>query len=196
MHLLLLLAALSSAEEPEAPSRGHIVVDARVPAEVLFDGQMVGQLYFPSTLRVEVPAGEHTLRIYTNGVHEDLAIDVPSDDELQVLVGRTGTTVEGQELSLPSEQEEVTEVAVQFRVHGTEPVRMVLGKRRFDLATDEQVDVTLKPGSHKLSLRNEDGTVIWASGMLRLTGPEDVVVQITEGRMPEVGGGGEFSSGR
>jgi hypothetical protein len=73
--------------------------------------------------------------------------------------------------------------AAQLRIdakpHAVEPGR--------DLTLD------LPPGAHPMSVRSSDGTVVWATGSLEVAPGEPLVVQIGEGRMPEVSGAGAFN---
>jgi hypothetical protein len=54
----------------------------------------------------------------------------------------------------------------------------------------------LPVGEHPMSLRSSDGTSVFARGVLTVSGGKDLVVQVTEGLMPETSGEGiSFSSG-
>jgi hypothetical protein len=195
--LTFLLAATLFAEEPLTESAedaiGELVIDARLATEILVDGETIGQLFRPSVLTFEVSAGKHELRIYTNGSPDDISIVVPAAGTTRVLVGRSGLSVDKQ---VSEDPEAGLPVPVQLRVAGSQGVRLSLDNKRYQVEPGEQIDIELMSGRHQLSVRNDEGTVIWAKGTLTIEGPDAVLVQFSEGRMPEVSGRGRFASGR
>jgi hypothetical protein len=132
--------------------------------------------------------------VYTNGTPADVEVDIPADGHLLVLVGRTGIVVQTTDVD-ESPPEDISSVAVQLRVSGTEPVRMYIDLDRYTINAGAQLDLDLAPGKHKVSVRNGDGTVVWAHGFLTIEGADTIVIQIGEGRLPEVSGEGRFTSG-
>ena len=195
MHYLILFALSAFAAEPPIAPEGELRIDANQAAEILVDGTVIGQLHQASELRVMLEAGKHDLRVYTNGTPEDMEVLVPANSHLLVMVGRSGTVVQSIDTENTPVDAEVTSVAVQLRVSGSEPVRFYIERKRYSLSAGEQLDLTLAHGKHKVSARNEDGTLVWAHGLLTVAGSETIIIQLTEGRMPEVSGQGRFTSG-
>ncbi len=188
--MLAFLTTLALAGAPE-PEPGLLAIDARLPAEVLVDGRPIAEIYVASRVEIEVPAGPHALKIYTNGTPEQLDVVVPSGEALRVVVGRTGLSVSAER----PEPAGTAPVAVQFRMTDPTGARVYLDERRLRLPSGGQLDLDLDPGDHRLALRSEDGTVVWASGTLFVEGPDPLVIQVSEGRMPEIVGQGAFASG-
>ena len=67
-----------------------------------------------------------------------------------------------------------------------------IGKQRLNIDAGQSTSLTLSPGDHVISLRNHDGTVIWAQRTLHVGAQEGLVVQLSDGRMPELFGAGRF----
>lgn len=176
---------------PEAPAVGALVVDARVPAEVMVNGAKLAALYAPSETRFQVEAGHHRLSIWTNGKPTDLEIDVAEGLEARVLVGRTGVTTSSGPVAGPDPADAVP---VEFRVVGTPAAQVRVGDGREIVQAGRAFTLPLTPGPHPFSVRSADGTAIWATGTLEVTGAP-VVVQIAEGRVPEVSGSASFHAG-
>lgn len=184
------------AERSPAQQRGVLVFDSRVPTEILVDGTTVAKLFREGKLQVDVPAGVRSLRVYTNGTPQDLEVVVPASGTLDVLVGRTGLSVDPSATRSVPNEVPAGDVAVQVRMTGPIGARLYLDDKRFEVGAGSQVDLALPTGDHPLSVRNENGTVVWASGTLKVEGPDAVVVQLSEGRLPEVSGRGTFASRR
>ncbi len=186
--LCFLFSAFAS--EPTLPP-GTLSVDSKLPAEVLVDGIKLVQLWHPGTVSFEVEAGPHALRIYTNGNPADHALEIVSGSISRVLVGRTGTTLEDPKRRVSDAD---GTVPVELRVVGT-GARVFLGEQRLSLSNGERTAIELSPGDHALSVRSQDGTAIWARGTLEVGVGEPLIVQITEGRLPELSGAGSFRTG-
>ena len=190
--MLTCLALIAHAADPAppepSPDPGTLHIDAKLPAEVLVDGAKIAQLWHPGALTVAVSAGPHTLRIYTHGDPEDFPVQIEPDAQTRVVVGRTGITLDSL-AAAPADP--ATPVAVELRsVGGSAQVR--LADRRIELDNGERVSVQLAPGDHRMSVRSRDGTVIWATGVLEVGVGEGLVVQVAEGRLPELSGAGRF----
>jgi hypothetical protein len=184
------------AEEPATPppAPAALVVDAKVPAEVLLAGVKLGELYFPATVQFSISPGTYPLRVYVGGTPTDLEVELTSGAQTSVVVGRSGVSIAGTTAAPPVSTEPAS---VEFRMVGRGAVRLsvedgdgapAVGR----LATGETLALELLPGPHALSLRSGDGTVIWATGALHVAGSGPVVVLVSEGRLPEVSGGGAF----
>lgn len=191
--LTFLVVAAALAAEPQ-PEPGTLDIDSRLPAEILLDGRPIAELYQASRIQVDVPAGEHTLKVYTNGNPEEIDIEVAADDSLMVLIGRTGLSIDAKVAEGLREVPDAP-VAVQVRMSDSIGAKIYVDRDRYMVGPNAQLDLQLPAGSHKVSVRSDDGTVVWATGTLSVDGPDAVVVQLSEGRMPEVSGQGSFSSG-
>jgi hypothetical protein len=182
--------AAAYAAEPEAapPAPAPLVIDAKVPVELLLQGNTLGELYVPGTVTFLVPPGSGVLRVYVGGSATDVPLQFVSGQETRVIVGRTGISTEAGPQTVASTDPQ----RVEFRLTGGTPASV-----RVD-ATSHRIDATrgwvveLPPGAHALSLRSSDGTAIWATGQLTLNGGAPLVVLVTEGRLPEVSGPGAF----
>lgn len=187
-------AQTPSVEAPEGPpsrEQASLVVDAHVPTEVLVDGHKIAQLWYPGELRFEVVPGLRKVRLYVGGEPTDLPVTFKAGEAVTLLVGRTGISVEDPapvELATP---DPVTSVAVEFRAVG-EGAQLRISGQRVLIEPGATVSVPLAPGEHHVSLRNRRGTVIWATGVLEVTSREGLVVQLSDGRLPELFGPGRF----
>ena len=182
-----------AAPEVQAKAPGTIVFEShRALVELLVDGSKYAQLWHPGEARFEVPAGPHELRVYSSGEPTDLPTVIAPGATLRVLVGRTGVSLET-ELAA-ADDEPAGPVPVEFRsVGGSAQLR--LGRDRVLLGAGERVMVDLVPGDHAFSVRSRDGTVIWANGMLEVGRAPGLVVQVSDGRLPELVGPGQFHTG-
>ena len=188
--ILILLSLFAFAETPA--DEGTLVLDARVPSEILIDGHVIAEVMVPGILSVELTAGEHDLRVYNNGNPIDFPIVVSNQTPTRVLIGRTGISTDGRKVSRTDEAD--LNIALQIRVTGYQSVQLRLDQERYEIAPGDILPLTVPAGNHRVSIRSGDGTAIWASGTLNLIGPDEVVLQLTEGRLPEVSGQGKFSS--
>jgi len=189
MVLSLLLAVVSFAVEP-APS--EVLVDAKVPTEVLVDGVKLAQLYVPGRAAFTLPAGSHQLRIYTNGNHSDFPLQLLADATTHVVVGRAGVSIDAPQVAAAADGDPALPVPVEFRaLVGPAQIRLD-GGSRLQLTAGGRLQVELSQGDHPLSVRNAAGTVIWADGVLAVGRGDRVVVHVTEGRLPEISGVATF----
>jgi hypothetical protein len=160
---------------------GDVVVDAEVPVEILVDGAPRAQTYGPAQVVLPVEAGERTLRVYVAGKPREIRLEVPQDGTTRVAVGRTGLSAERVASEDPAD-----EAPVELRLVGDESLRVFLGEDRLSLAPGQQHRVDLARGEHPLQLRSADGLIVFATGTLDVRGTGPVVVQLSEGRAPEV----------
>lgn len=177
--------------EVPGPEGADLVVDAKVPVEILVEGMKLGQLFFPGEVRYRIVAGHHLVRLYTNGQPTDLAIDLVAGQRARVLVGRTGITVSNEAVAAPPPGP----ARVELRFVGAGQAQVRLGSTPHALQPGHDLTLELPSGAYPLSVRSGDGTVIWASGQLDVSAGDAVVVQVGEGRMPEVSGPGAFHAG-
>lgn len=190
-----LLACLAFADPPppaEVPALppGMILVEAHVPAEVRIDRRPVAQVYLPSTIEFAAPQGDHELSVLIGGATTQLAISVPpAPDRAMVLIGRTGTTVR---TAAKPAAVEVALVPVEVRGAGPGTVQFRIDSERYQLENGATHALSLPTGEHPISVRSPDGTAIWAVGKLKLSSGDVVIVQVSEGRLPEVSGAGVF----
>ncbi len=189
--LYLLLGSLAFPADTPAPSDlgGRLVVQTKLPAEVLVDGAKLAQIWAPATVMFDIEAGPHELRVYTQGEPTNLPIVLKAGKELSVVVGRTGITLE--ESAVASAPADAATVPVEFRCVGA-PLQIRLDRERLQLAEGDKVSVDLAPGRHEMSVRNAAGTVMWATGTLEVQPRRGLVVQVSDGRMPELFGPGRF----
>ncbi len=182
------------AEAPEVPTEesGRLVVEARIPFELAVDGRKLAQLFTSGRVVFDIKPGKRDIRIYTNGSPEDMVIEFMPNAETVMIVGRTGITT-GQPRHETSDLDIDTVTQVNFRAAGTLGSQIRIDGERFTVHPDAETPMEIASGTHEISVRSVDGTAIWASGVLTLTGG-DVVVQIAEGRLPEVTGGGHFTA--
>ncbi len=166
---------------------GTLVVDAKVPTEFTVDGHRVAELTWPGEVRVQVTSGERKIRAWVGGYVRDLTVTIPPDGVAVVVVGRTGLSA-GDVAPIG----DAGPVAVDIRVVGSEPVTLRLDDQKMTVDAGETRTVTLTPGRHSLSVRNASGTVVWATGEIQVDGTSPIVLQLTEGRAPEVSGTGAF----
>lgn len=189
MTLTVLLIALAS-----LPAQGaEIILHSRVPVEVAVDDERIATLLAPADLHLSVEAGLHELLLWVNGSPHSVEVDVPARGAATVVVGRTGVTT-GVIEAEPVDPE--LPATVQLRGTGGESVEVRLGAERHIVDPAGTVELQLPAGTHPLSLRNTLGTVIWATGELVLPPDGEIVVQVADGRAPEVmGAGSVFRSG-
>jgi hypothetical protein len=166
---------------------GEVVIDAHVPTDVFYGDAAIARLFVPSVLTVPLPSGRQSLRVWIGGDPHDIFVDVPEVGSTTVLVGKTGVTSNA--AALP----DGVIGPVEFRVTGKSPVLLVLDDIRYRLGPTDVLKLDLADGQHRLTVRDETGTVIWARGSFEVNDPRGVVVQVAEGNVPEVGGtGGAF----
>jgi len=178
-----------TANEPLA-DMGRLVIESRVPTEVLVDGHKMMQLFTSGTSMFDVRPGKRRVRVYTNGNPQDLVVEIMPTGETILIVGRTGITT-GQRTAAENPTDAVAKIS--FRAAGDIASQIRLGKERFTVQPDTIYPLELAAGRHDISVRSADGTAIWASGVLTLDGGK-VVVQVAEGRLPEVTGDGRFTA--
>lgn len=163
---------------------GDVVVDAHVPTDVFQGDTALARMFVPSVLTLPMAAGRQELKFWIDGDPHPVFVDVPEEGSITVLVGKNGITSNAQALPQGAIG------PVEFRVMGKEAVMLVLDDHRYYLGPQDALKLDLSDGRHHLDLRDSNGTVIWARGELTVNDPRGVVVQVSEGRMPEVGGSG------
>jgi hypothetical protein len=184
----LLFALVALATTPSLA--GEIVIQTRLPVEVVLDDAHLATLLAAGELIVPAEAGPHKLTLWVGGNPRDIQLDVPSTGHVAVAVGRAGVTTD----VLPDAQPDpATPAVVALRCTGVETLQVVLGTERYTLDPGVNTTVSLAAGKYPLSLRNDAGTVVWADGTLVLEPGGTVVVHVADGRAPEVlGRGGVF----
>ncbi len=170
---LALLLSLASA--------GTLVVDAKVPTEIRVDGFPVASLTWPGQLRVTADAGSTTFQVWVDGKPNDVQVDIPEAGEAWVIVGKSGITTEAKNTEVGD-----TPTSVEFRA--VETVLLQLEGQRHLVRPDTPLVLELAQGKHPVKVRSADGLTIWAQGQLSLSGDTEVIVQLAEGRSPEVAG--------
>lgn len=169
-------------------SGAQLVVDAKVPTSVFIDGTGVAQIFVPSTLTLNVEPGQHDLLFMINGSPRETSLMVLDRPMNIVVVGRTGITTA---LTLPEELNAVT--AVEFRTTSNELLSVRVGDEKLSLPPGQVSSMSLDVGEYPMTVRGGGGTVVYGRGTLVISGAGHLVVQVAEGRMPEVSGpGGSF----
>ncbi len=165
---------------------GEVVLHAEVPAEIAVDGQPTAQLFRAGRLHLDVPDGERRITVLVGGSPTHLRLQVDGVAATHVVVGRTGISTR-REVRVDPEAGPAT---VELRAVGREGLTVILGDRRIRLAPGDQQVLELPAGRHTAQLRSGDGLAIYATGLLDIQGPGPIVVQVSEGRAPEVVGVG------
>lgn len=180
-------------EEPRAAATGTVLFDARMPVEVQLDGEIIGQLFTASRLSVDTSVGTREVTVVTNGQARVLAIDVSTSHKTVVLIGRNGLTS-----SNVAHTEDLTgDAPIELRAAGNQDVLVTIGDQRWHVDADGSMVVMVPVGQHAMTVRSGDGHVLWARGRIDLTRAAEVIVQLSEGRLPEVSGtGAAFHPGR
>jgi hypothetical protein len=179
------------AVDETAAEMGTLVIDARVPAEVLIDGHKVVQLFTSATVDLNVAPGKRRLRVYVNGSPQEHPIEILPTGATLVIIGRTGITTGQRDALPPTDASAIAQV--RFRAAGDVASQVRIDGKILRVQPEEISPIELVSGRHDISIRSLDGTAIWAKGVLTLDGG-DVVIQIAEGRLPEVAGDGHFTA--
>lgn len=166
---------------------GELVVEAHQPAQVHVGGQPVAELYTASVLHLQLVPGKYDVTVMVNGKPESLDVEIAAEGATTLVIGRSGITT-GQ---APAVAEAVFDgpAKVEIRVSGGAGVMVHIGDTRHRVGAGEVLVVEVPQGDHKMQIRDPAGTIVWARGTLQIDGSE-LVVQVSEGRMPEVAGTG------
>lgn len=176
--------------EEDVVDMGQLVVESRVPTEILIDGHKVIELFTAARSIFDVRPGKRNIRVYTDGSPEDLIVEIMPTGETVMIIGRTGTTT-GQRAEATRDPDAMANVS--FRSAGGISSQIRLDDDRFTLEPESVHPISLAAGRHQISVRSADGTAIWATGVLTIDGGK-VVIQVAEGRLPEVTGDGRFTA--
>ena len=184
--LLLVLSSLAFGET--------LLVEAKIPTALYVDGQAFVEFSRPGRAEFEVAAGEHKLVIMTNGNPTERVVNI-GPTPTRLVVGRTGISLGAAETMEPSTPEAGATTTVELRSTSRLPLLITVDDERYVLAPGATKSLTIANGDHAFKVRNDAGTAIFATGTLALKGTTDVIVQLSEGRVPEVAGdGAEFFS--
>ena len=179
--------------EPKAAATGTVLFDARMPVEIQLDGEIIGQLFTSSKLSIDTHTGTREVTVITNGQARVLAIDVTTTRKTVVLIGRNGLTSS----SVAHTGDLTGDAPIELRAAGSQDVWVTIGEQRWHLDAYGSEVVLVPVGQHPMTVRSGDGHVLWARGRIDLTKASEVIVQLSEGRMPEVSGtGAAFHPGR
>mgnify|MGYP004356100219 CR=1 FL=1 len=174
-------------------SAADLTFEAQVPTEIYVDDNAVAKMYQPGALRTQVSMGMHTVRIFTNGESTTQTVDFQGRTEATVVIGRTGISWPQDILAVPvGDEAPEIEGRVVFRSVADEDVIVTVDRIRETLSPGEERVIVVGAGQHPMTVRNAEGTVIWVRGALHIR-TDDTIVQLADGRMPEVlGAGGQF----
>jgi len=187
------VAGPSSDPAGKEVTKGEIVFDVKLPAALFLDGVQVVQLSMPGRVIVGATPGTHELTVMTHGEPHISELFVTPGQITPVLVGRQGQVVPQAPHAAPR-PDPAQPVNLEVQAIGEEPVLIWLNQEKWLLAAGESRHTSLPQGEHPFSVRNGNGTIVWARGGLLLNGSGDVVMQIGAGRAPEVSGGAQFMS--
>jgi hypothetical protein len=161
---------------------GDLVVHAEVPAEIFVDGEPYAQLYRAGVVTLRIADGDRRVNVMVSGNTHPLTVKIAPRQTHVIVVGRTGITTSVEDLAIPEEGP----ATVEIRVVGNERLRLHIGEERYSLNPGDRQTITLPPGRHRTQLRSGNGTAIFATGELVVRRGGDLIIQITDGRGPEV----------
>lgn len=182
----------AATETTVAPGAAPLVIDAKVPVEVLLEGVKLAQLYFPGEVTFYVAPGPHLVRIYTNGDPTDVPVALATGVGARIVVGRSGISLAAVEQAAVVA---TGPVPVEFRFVGNGGAQLRIDSKPHSVQPGHDLKLDLPAGVHPISVRSTDGTAIWASGSLEVVPGRPMVVQLSEGRLPEVSGAGAYHAG-
>lgn len=165
---------------------GELVVHAEVPVEVAVDGHTLVQVFRDGRVHLPVTNGERRVTLLINGSATRLRLQFGEEHATHVMVGRTGITTR----KLAQEPAPEGVLDVELRAVGLEGVSLRVAGQTYQLSPGDQQHLELGSGRHSVQLRSSSGQVIYASGQLEIDGGGPIVVQVSEGRAPEVIGAG------
>ncbi|TVQ91916.1 MAG: hypothetical protein EA397_08430 [Deltaproteobacteria bacterium] len=166
---------------------GEIILHAEVPVEVAIDGQPIAQVYRRSRIHLDVPSGERRVNLLIGGNPTQLRLPIKDEEITHIVVGRTGVSTRRE--AVPDPQDEGV-AQVEVRAVGREHLRLTIGDQTYRLAVGDQETLELPLGRHRAQLRSGNGQAIFATGVIELREAGTVVVQLSEGRAPEIVGSG------
>ena len=180
MFWWLLLASLQAAE---------LQIDARMPAEIIANGKSLGQMLSNTKATISVNDHLSQLVVMTQGNPHTVDVDFTSGP-VQLFIGKTGITAGPAPVVL---SEPAARAVVEFRSASDLGILFIVDGKRHTLKAHDRFEMELPVGEHPFDLRNSDGTLIWSTGTIRLNGTGKLLMQLSDGRMPEfTGSGGEY----
>ncbi len=164
---------------------GTIEVQATLPVEVHIDGAEVLQTSGPATVSLPgVAAGERHLVVHRGGHAESLTLTVPQDGVVVMRIGDDSITTDDQ-----VQLERGPAPAVSLISADGNTFSIILdGQRVGTLSTASPLALEGLTAHHTLEIRSADLQVIWTKGALELQPGDDLVLRVSQGRMPEVFG--------
>lgn len=165
---------------------GELVVDAKVPVRVAVDGELLAEVHREGVLHLPLADGLRGVVLTVAGNAQRYEVQI-GDQPSRILVGRTGVTVDAVAPAVAIPQGEAT---VRFRTAGKERLLVQVDRQRVLVSPGVGIALPLSTGDHAISIRNPDGTQIFARGTLIISSGGDLLVQIAEGRVPETSGEG------
>lgn len=168
---------------------GELLIDARIPTAIYIDGQPFVQLSQPGKVEFDVADGEHKIVIMTNGYPNERTITI-GKEPAHLLVGRSGISFGKAEVVVPTQSNTGLSSTIELRSTSRLPLMIYIGEEKHILAAKATKELEIAAGEHTISVRNDAGTAIFASGVIVTDGEHQVIVQLSEGRVPEVSGEG------
>jgi hypothetical protein len=167
---------------------GEVVIDARVPAEIEVERQKWATLLRPGVVRFSASPGTLAMVVYVDGDPQPVAVTVPATGAATVLIGRSGVTG-GVDVKVGAAAADavVGPAAVEVRNSGARPVMVRVDGVAYTIDPRSPLSWSMPAGIYRFEVRDVAGRAVWARGRLQVGGGP-VVVQVSEGRFPEVSG--------
>lgn len=164
-------------------------IEADVPIEVVIDGQVAARIYHPATVTLHgLTPGAHELIVFRGGTGTPMGLTLPEEGVSRLLVGRAA--MELLDAADAAETTTLTTGQLELRLEGGLDSALVrLGDQRLTLTAGAPTLLPALPvGEHQVEIRSGDNAVIWARGVLTVSGGDELVIVISEGRTPEIFG--------
>lgn len=180
--LLLTLLAIPAA------SAGEVVLDVRLPSRVSLGGEILADLFQAAVLKVERPAGQVALVVSTQGEPERVVLQVPESGQIRALITHEG--ISSAALVAASDPEATGPMVLAVRTVGSSRLMLVVDGARHTVGPASPLEITLAPGDHALTVRSQDGAVVYSRGVLSVANGGEGVLQLVEGAGPQASGDG------
>lgn len=166
---------------------GQIIVDGKVPMAIALDGQVVAQTWREGRVTFDAAPGLHTVTLTVRGNPKKVEVVVDEFAPAMVLVGKSGISVSA---TAPVD-DSVGAPEVRFRVTGKMSLMVQVGNQRVVVPPGDGIVLPLELGVHEMSVRSANGTAVFARGKFEVSpSAEPVIVQLTQGALPETSGVG------
>lgn len=167
---------------------GTVEVQTTTAAEIHLDGVEILRTYGASTsLLPDIEAGTKVFVVYRDGEGMALEVEVPETGTVHLRVGNE--LLESDHAVVAPELTGPPPVVLLRSADGREFLVVIDGHRLGTLSPEAPMSLDMLPtGDHSLELRSTDLLTVWLRGTLALQPGDDLLLQISEGRMVEVFG--------